>query len=142
MENWDDFREQLPRSVVIRHADLEKLEKALERQRLFIGLLGMLGGLDNELWTPGPVGRDEHGKLQAGGDAEMLAMVFWWMRELAAQYLKIADSQTCQDTDDWKAMWMTSWDLIAGGMLSVGLIVVDGQLPHELIPMCYRRSRH
>lgn len=116
MENWDDLREQLPRSAVFRQTDLDNLEKALERQRLFMGLLGMLGGLDNELWPPGPVGRGEDGKIGAGGEPEQLAMVFWWIKNIAERYLEIAEPGESIKADDWKTLWMSSWCHIANGM--------------------------
>ena len=119
MENWDDLREQIPRSPAFRRTDLDSLEKALERQRLFMGLLGMLGGLDNELWPPGPVGRAEDGRLGAGGEPEQLAMVFWWIKNIAERYLEIAESNEFTKADDWKMLWMSSWSHISNGMFLV-----------------------
>jgi hypothetical protein len=121
MENWDDLREQLSRSAAFRQTDLDNLEKALERQRLFMGLLGMLGGLDNELWPPGPVGRGEDGKIGAGGEPEQLAMVFWWIKNIAERYLEIAEPGESIKADDWKTLWMSSWCHIANGMFLVSL---------------------
>lgn len=112
MSNWDDLRERLPRTGDSRRTP--SILAALERQRLFIGLLGMLGGLDNELWTPGSLGRDEKGRWKAGGEPEMLAMVFWWIREIAEGYPGPPESS------DWKSLWVATWHHIANGMYSVG----------------------
>ena len=107
LKTWEDLYASFPRYNAIHEREVNAVERAIQRQRWFMGMAGMLAALDTELWPPGEVPTIPAGSLVTGQGFESLVTTFWWMSTIASEYKKHGIAENSKGTgSDWKRDWV------------------------------------
>jgi hypothetical protein len=107
LKTWEDLYASLPRYGAIRERDVVAIERAIHRQRWFMGMLGMLAALDTELWPSGEISKVPAGSLVMADGFESLVTTFWWMCTIASEYKRHGTAENTNEIGfDWKADWI------------------------------------